>query len=97
MTVGGEAIWDWLKKAPLPVVLAISLSSTLVLGSWLWAVDGKAGDAAQAAAVASESKRAVEQRVQKMDEKLDKLLEVVLELKAEKKVADEAAKKKERK
>jgi hypothetical protein len=97
MTIGGEDIWNWLRKAPLPVVLAISLSSTLLLSGWIWAVEGKAADAATAAQVAQESKRDQSRRIEKIDEKLDKLLEAVVELKAvskeEKKPAVPPAKK----
>lgn len=95
MTIGGEAVWDWLKKAPLPVVLAISLSSTVFLAGWLYAVDDKASEAAKDAAVAASAKVAEARRVEKMDEKIDTLLKIVLEIQAEKaaekKAADEKA------
>lgn len=99
MTIGGEEVWTWLKKAPLPVVLSLCLTSFTVLATWLYAVEGE--QAKQAVAVA-EAKKDAEQakkaaegmdaKLEKANEKLDKLLEAVIEMKAEQK----AAKKKEK-
>lgn len=91
MTIGGELIWDWLRKAPLPVVLAISLSLSAAIGTWVYAVDATATTAAKDAAVAVEGKREQARRLEKIDEKLDKLLEAVVELRAEQKKAAEPA------
>jgi hypothetical protein len=91
MTIGGEAIWDWLKKAPLPVVLALCLSSTGLLGTWLWAVDKEQSEQKTAVAVAAEQAKTAADTAKKMDEKLDKVLEAVLAIQLQQ-AADNAVK-----
>jgi len=94
MTIGGEAVWDWLKKAPLPVVLSLCLSSFSVLATWLYAVESEQGKQAVAVAEAKkdaeQAKKAADSmdaKLEKANEKLDKLLEAVIEMKAEQKAA----------
>ena len=81
--------WKWIKTAPLPVVLAISLSMSGVLGTWVWAIDKQQGEQATAVAVATvEAHNAVEianrldDKLEKANKKLDELLEVILTIRA---------------
>jgi hypothetical protein len=79
-----ETTWKWLKTAPLPVVLAISLLGFGTLGTWVWAVSNEVtaakSDAAVAKVRAENAERAATRAEDKMDkalDKLDKLLEAV--------------------
>lgn len=72
MTVFLEDVWAWAKTAPLPVVLALTLS----LGAWLYAVDTDQ-------AVEKVRLDNVARQADRMDGKLDRLLEAVADLKAE--------------
>lgn len=40
MTNPVETAWEWVKTAPLPVVLAM----VFVLGGWVWAVEAKVAE-----------------------------------------------------
>jgi hypothetical protein len=102
-----EETWNWLRGAPLPVVLAISLLSTGVLGTWVWDVSAEVAEqktdvaiAVEQAKQANDAQKSVEKKLDKVDDKLDKLLESVAAMKAaaeEKARAEAAAAKKEKK
>ncbi len=78
-----NTVWEWLKKAPLPVVLAI----TLPLGAWVFYTQ----DALHAEQIEQKAKmgRLAEEdaesqaQLEKYNEKLEKILAAVLELKAQ--------------
>lgn len=96
-------LWQWVARAPLPVVLAF----VLVLASWVWAIDNEqANQKATAAVAAVEAKNAAARAsdaaasAKRVEDKLDKLLEIVLKEQAEKAAEEKAraaaaAKKKE--
>jgi capsular polysaccharide biosynthesis protein len=96
-----DETWKWLRTAPLPVVLAISLMSSGGLATWLWAVD-KEQDAQKASvAVAAEQAKTAAEIAKSMDAKLDKLLEIVQAVQTQqavdKAVAEKATKTKKEK
>lgn len=87
-------IWAWLKKAPLPVVMAscligVSISITYARNASADAVEtaqvakDRAVEAKNDAATAKTDAARVEQTVRTMNEKLDKLIEAVGELRGE--------------
>lgn len=92
---GGEDAWKWLKTAPLPVVMAL----TLALSGWVWSVDRAVYAQAQATAadktVQQERDKDRDERNKRIEEKLDKLLQDVADVKA-KAEAEQATKDRER-
>ena len=93
-------VWGWLKTAPLPVVLAISLTGFMALGNWIHNVSAdteRAKTAAQdAKAKSSEAKSVADRADDKLDkvtEKLDQLLEEVIRLRTIQEQADSKKKK----
>ena len=94
--------WKWVKTAPLSVVLAISLSLSGILGTWVWAVDREQGKQATEVAVAVvEAHNAVkianrlDDKLEKANKKLDELLEVILAIRATEQAETAALAKKE--
>lgn len=71
-----EDLWGWLKTAPLPVVLAI----TIALGGWVYAI-------AADQKVEHAKAEGVAKQVDRMDDKLDRLLQAVADLSAEQRAA----------
>jgi len=69
---------DWLKKAPMPVILA----AILTLGSWIYAIDASMDNTVLAIGNTSARVTVLENQQSRMDGKLDRLLELALELKA---------------
>lgn len=84
MNIPFEEAWRWLKSAPLPVVVAV----TLALATWLYAVDTENKVQSEQVKAAKDTAEKTDKKVDRIEDKVDKLLEVVLELKAEKKAAE---------
>lgn len=78
-----DAVWEWLKTAPLPVVLMICLSTTGVLAGWMWAIAGEVKDQKAVIAVAAEQALVAKTITEKSDDKLDMLLIGMAELRLE--------------
>lgn len=77
--------WEWLKTAPLPVVLSISLSCFVVMGSYAYSIDKKVQEhvtqekavvavAAEQASNAAATTKRVEDKIDKMAELLNKVI-----------------------
>jgi maleate cis-trans isomerase len=95
-----EVTWEWLKTAPLPVVLSLCLTSFMVLGSYAWSIDNEVKEQKAVVAVAAEKAKVAAEVAIKIEEKLDKVLELVSHIAIEQAVAKskaEEAKKKEKK
>jgi len=90
-------MWEWLKTAPLPVVLAICLTSFAVLGTYAWSIDGKVGEQKTVVAVAAERARVAAEVSVRIDEKLDKVLELVSHIAIEQAIHKAQEAKKEKK
>lgn len=93
MSDQNEALWKWLKTAPLPVVLTICLSTTGALAGWVWAVaDDLANQraivavAAEQARTAKENQAKLETQLSEFDKKIDKVLAAIVELKTAERV-----------
>lgn len=106
MKLISDESWNWLKTAPLPVVLSMCLTSFSILGAWLWSVEkAQAQQKTEVAVAVEQAKQAqqsatkAEQKLDKANEKLDKLLEAVVSMKAaaEEKEKSEKAKKGDKK
>ena len=67
-----DVTWEWFKTAPLPVVLAITMSGFLLLGGWVWSVDEEQDEQAAEVAVAVEKAENAEEAAQRVEEKMDK-------------------------
>ena len=89
--------WEWVKTAPLPVVLSICLTSFTMVGSYAYSIDKAAQEHEKeeraAVAVAAEQAKTAAEVAKAMDGKIDKLLQIVIRMEAEKAAEDKAAKK----
>lgn len=89
--------WEWLKTAPLPVVLSICLTSFSLVGSYAYSIDKAAQkhvvEEKATVAVAAEQAKTAAEIARNMDGKIDKLLEAVLKMQAERE-AEKAKKEK---
>lgn len=68
-----EDTWAWIKTAPLPVVLAISLLLNGFQGTWLWALERAVGVLETKFAVVAEKAEVSYQYVLRLDAKLEGL------------------------
>ena len=89
--------WEWVKTAPLPVVLSICLTSFTLVGSYAYSIDKAqqrhAVEEKAAVAVAAEQAKTAAEIAKGMDGKIDKLLQIVIRMEADKAAEDKAAKK----
>jgi len=70
-------LWQWVARAPLPVVLALGIISSGFLSNWLWALEKEQNAQKASVAVAAEQAKTAAEVAKRMDEKLDKVLEAV--------------------
>lgn len=73
-----ETIWNWLQTAPPPVMLAISLASSIVLGGWIYALDSELATQKKLAATQNEAMARVEAKLDQVGMNLQTLLKAVL-------------------
>jgi hypothetical protein len=75
--------WDWIKTAPLPVVIAFNL----MLGGYVYVSAGDSKDAKRESATAKETAKevaaSVERKLERMDTKLDALISATATLQAD--------------
>ena len=88
-------VWNWLRLAPLPVVLAISLVGFGTIGNWVSRVSAETDRAKTAAeeakSKADQAKSASDKsdsKLDKIDDKINKLLEEVIRLRTIQEQAD---------
>jgi hypothetical protein len=95
-----STLWQWVARAPLPVVLALGIVSSGFMANWISAVESEQNAQKAAVAVAAEQAKTAAETAKKMDEKLDKVLEAVLAIQlqqaAENAVKDRADKPKKK-
>ena len=75
-----DDLWKWTRQAPLPVVLAISLTGFGAMGTWVWAVSGEAATAKSDAAVAAEKAKNAERAATRAEDKQDEANRMLNEL-----------------
>jgi hypothetical protein len=84
-----DDLWKWIRQAPLPVVLAISLTGFGAMSTWVWAVGNEVAAAKAESAVAAEKAANAERNSRRAEDKMDeanrmlnKLLEAVAAIQA---------------
>jgi len=75
--------WKWLKTAPLPVVLALTLPAGAFLTAKQVAMATEQAKQGERVENVKKDQEAVKAQIEKANDKLDKLLEAVLRLQAE--------------